>query len=143
MKAASVEEKVFDEIQIGSHVSFPVTVNHQTVKEFAGLSGDYNPLHMDPTYAKETEFSQPICHGALINAFFSQLVGMHLPGKYCLYLSQESVFRKPVFLPSRLTIQGTVIAKSDSTRILTIQTQARNAKEEILVDGVAKVKVLR
>jgi len=79
------------------------------VYEFAKLSGDYNPLHMDENYSKSTKFNKRVCHGLLLTSFFSQLVGMHLPGKNALYLSQTVKFMSPCFIDEEICIESEII----------------------------------
>jgi acyl dehydratase len=61
----------------------------EDVAAFAAISGDFSPLHMDDEYARGTEFGGRVVHGLLVGSLFSQLVGMHLPGKQALYLGQD------------------------------------------------------
>ena len=131
----------FDEIKIGLEYKFTEMITESHLDSFANLSGDYNPLHMDAGYAKTTRFKKRICHGMLLASFFSKLVGMHMPGKNALYFSQTLNFQAPCYIGDEVIIQGEVIDKSDSTRIITIKTLIHNNKGVCLVDGVAKVLV--
>lgn len=130
-----------DDIEPGLKKQFMVTVSNQMVDEFAKLSGDYNPLHMDDNYAKSTKFGQRICHGMLLASFFSKLVGMYIPGERSLYFSQSLKFSSPCFVGETITIQGTVLSKSISTRIITLETIITNNSGDYLVKGEAKILV--
>ena len=132
----------FDEINVGQKASFQIQITNKMIEKFAELSGDYNPLHMDEIHAQNSKFHQRICHGMLLGSFFSQLVGMHLPGKKCLYLSQNLNFHNPCHVSDVITIQGIVKEKSDSTKILEIDTTIMNQKDILLVDGIARVMVI-
>ena len=105
----------FEEISIGQKVSFDLQITKEMVEKFAEVSGDYNPLHMDENYAKNSQFKQRISHGMLLGSFFSQLVGMHIPGKKCLYLSQNLNFHNPCYIDDEIFVDGTVKQKSNST----------------------------
>lgn len=129
------------DIELGLKKQFVVTVSNSMVQEFAKLSGDYNPLHMDANYAKSTKFERRICHGMLLASFFSRLVGMYLPGEKSLYFSQSLKFLSPCFVGEKITVQGTVISKSLSTRIITLKTVITNDSGDNLVNGEAKVMV--
>jgi len=131
----------FEQIKIGQTVEFAEKITQTRLDDFAKLSGDYNPLHMDTNYAANTRFEKQICHGMLLASFFSKLVGMHMPGKNALYFSQTLNFQAPCYIGDEVIIQGEVIDKSDSTRIITIKTLIHNNKGVCLVDGVAKVLV--
>jgi len=134
-------EYKFNEITIGTKEKFTVQLTEKMMSEFATLSGDFNPLHVNENYAATTRFKKPICHGMLLGAFFSRLVGMFLPGKNALYFSQTMNFETPCFAGDTITIEGEVVDKSDSTRIVTLKTTAYNQQRQRLVDGVAKVIV--
>ncbi len=134
-------EYTFDEIMLGVKVKFTVHITESTINEFARISGDYNPLHMDEQYAAKTQFGKRVCHGMLLASFFSRLVGMYMPGKNALYFSQTLNFQTPCFVGDKVTIEGEVIDKSQSTRIITIKTTAYNQVGKCLVDGIAKVIV--
>ncbi|WP_268544173.1 MaoC family dehydratase [Candidatus Nitrosotenuis cloacae] len=131
----------FDEIKIGTKARFTVTIDENMITDFASVSGDYNPLHMDENYARTTNFKKRVCHGMLLGSFFSRLVGMHLPGKNSLYFSQTLNFQAPCFVGETVFIEGEVTDKSESTRIITIKTVAYDHLGKCLVDGIAKVMV--
>ena len=133
----------FDEISIGQRASFGMRITKVMIEKFAELSGDYNPLHMDENYAKNSQFEQRISHGMLLGSFFSQLVGMHIPGKKCLYLSQNLNFHNPCYIDDEIIVEGIVKQKSDSTRMLEIEITIRNKKNLLLVDGIARVMVTK
>ena len=134
-------EHKFEEIKIGTKKKFNEKIDGSKLETFAKLTGDYNPLHMDEKYAARTKFGKRICHGMLLASFFSKLVGMYLPGKNALYFSQTLNFQAPCYLGDEVTIEGEIIDKSDSTRIITIKTLINNQTGNCLVDGIAKVIV--
>ena len=130
-----------ENIHVGEEATFRRSFTEEDVDTFASLSGDYNPLHVDETYASTTIFKQRLVHGMLLGSLCSRLVGMYLPGKRCLYLSQDLVFKKPVFLHDMVEVTGTVIAKSVVTKILTLKISITRTSEEMVV-GNARVQVL-
>lgn len=136
------QQRRFDEIQVGEQASFEILVDDVLVDRFATLTGDVNPLHMDQGYAERSMFSGRIAHGMLLASHFSTLVGMYLPGAYALYLSQEVRFLKPVHIGETVCILGKVLAASAASRVLTLQTQVRNAGDELIVDGEARVMIV-
>ena len=137
----NAKEYKFKDIKIGQKEKFQIIITKSLINEFAQISGDFNPLHMDEQYTNLTPFKQRICHGMLLASFFSQLVGMYLPGKNGLYFSQSLKFISPCFINDIITIEGEVIDKSNSTKIITLKTTI-NSSGKCLVDGLAKV-VLR
>ena len=140
----SSNSKQFTEIKEADSAAFKVVITKELVEKFAALSGDANPLHMDEEYAAATSFKQRVAHGMIGGALFSRLVGMHLPGKYCLYLSQTMNFKKPIFLESEVEVVGEVIKKTDAFQTLEINTFVRDAQTgENLIEGKALIKLLK
>lgn len=141
MRERCAREMEYEAIHIGDSVEFSREVSTADVDNFAELTGDFNPIHMDEQYASETRFKGRIVHGMLVGSLFSTLVGMYLPGKKSLYLSQSFAFKKPLRLGTRVKVKGSVIGKVDALKILVIKTEARNENDEIVVEGEAKVRV--
>jgi len=134
-------DHTFEDIQIGQKKEFTEKIDEARIDDFAKISGDYNPLHMDQEYASKTSFKRRVCHGMLIAAFFSKLIGMHIPGKNSVYFSQSLNFQSPSYIGDNITIIGEVIDKSQATRIITLKTTAVNQSGKCLIDGIAKVIV--
>lgn len=134
------EEHKLEEIEIGQKKKFSIKVTESMVNEFAKISGDFNPLHMDEQYAKSTKFGRRLCHGMLLASFFSKMVGMYLPGKNALYFSQTLNFRLPCFINDEVIVEGEVTQKMAS-RIMELKTAIYNQEGKCLVDGIAKVMV--
>ena len=130
-----------DSIKIGQKQSFSQIITKSLIDDFAKLSGDYNPLHMDEKYASKTSFEKRVCHGMLLASFFSKLIGMYLPGKNALYFSQSLQFRSPCFIDDEIFVEGEVLEKSNSTRIITVKTTIEKNPGVCLVDGLAKIIV--
>ncbi|MEK7551819.1 MAG: MaoC family dehydratase [Patescibacteria group bacterium] len=131
----------YTEIKVGDSYSFSEIVTADKVYEFARLTGDYNPLHVNLKFGKRSIFGNNIAHGMFVASFFSKLIGMYCPGERSLYLSQTLNFRKPVFFNDKITVNGTVTDKADSFNIVSIKMEI--SKEGIvLVDGIAMIKVL-
>jgi len=136
-----VSSMTFESIKLGQTVQFEIKIDEITLNDFAKLSGDYNPLHMDDDYAKSTKFGKRVCHGMLLASYLSRLVGMYLPGKNALYFSQTLNFRLPCFIGDQIVIKGEVIEKHETTKIITLKTTMVNQTGQCLIDGLAKVLV--
>lgn len=130
----------FSEIKIGSKYGFKRSFSNDDILAFARLSGDFNPLHINPDHGQKI-FVQNIVHGMLVSSLFSTLVGMYCPGTNCLYLSQEIEFMKPVYPNQKVIVKGTVINKVEALKILNLKTEIL-IKGTTAVKGYAKVKVL-
>jgi acyl dehydratase len=134
-------EYTFDEIEIGLKKDFQIKITESLVNDFAKISGDFSPIHMNENYAKGTIFKKRIVHGMLLSSLLSRIQGMYLPGKHALYFSQSLNFRNPCFIDDTITVSGTVIAKSESTKILKIESIIKNQNNEIIVSGIGRVIV--
>jgi 3-hydroxybutyryl-CoA dehydratase len=138
---ATLEQYKLNDIQLGLKKKFKVNVTESMANEFAKLTGDYAPIHMDEEYARTTNFNHRICHGMLLGSFFSRLIGMHLPGKNGLLLSYSIKHLLPCFLNQEIIVEGIVVAKSDATRIITLKATISDNSSSLLVDGLLKVLV--
>jgi 3-hydroxybutyryl-CoA dehydratase len=138
---ATLEQYRLNDIQVGLKKKFKVNVTESMANEFAKLTGDYAPIHMDEEYARTTNFNRRICHGMLLGSFFSRLIGMHLPGKNALLLSYSIKHLLPCFLNQEIIVEGIVVAKSDATRIITLKATISDNSSNLLVDGLLKVLV--
>src|ERR1051326_8645955 len=131
-------EWTFPQISVGQSHEIERTFTAEDADQFAQLSGDFSPLHMDAEYARSAEFEGRVVHGMLLASLFSQLVGMWLPGKHALYLGHDLAFRRPVYTDERVRAVAKVVSKTASTRTITLQTEIRNAQDKVAVSGTAK-----
>ena len=130
-----------DTIEVGREYAFTRAISPEDIAIFARLTGDNNPLHTNPVYGAESPFGKNIAHGMLAGSLFSTLVGMHCPGEKSLYVSQTLNFKKPIFPGDMLTVKGTIVAKNESIRLVTLKTEILK-DDVVMITGEAKVKVL-
>lgn len=138
-----VVERPFEEIEIGETASVTKMISEADIVNFAGIIGDFNPIHVNPEYAKNTMFGERIAHGMLTASFISTLVGCCLPGINALYLSQEVKFVKPVRVGDTITAEAEVIEKIEAKRRIVMKTVVKNQRDEIVIDGKATVMVMK
>ena len=136
-----LSEYTFDEIEIGLTKQFQITITESMIDDFAKLTGDFSPIHMDKDYASTTTFEKQVVDGMLLASFLSKIVGMYLPGKHALYFSQSLDFRQPCFIGDTITVSSIVIDKSPSTKILKIESKITNQVGKILLSGIGRVIV--
>ena len=134
-------EYSFDEIKLGMQKSFKVDISKNMLDVFGRDTGDYNPLHMSEEYASSTSFKKRVCSGMFLSSFFSRLVGMYLPGKHALHISQSLNFVNPCFIGETITVEGKVIDKSPATKIIKLETTITNESGKRIIDGKAQVIV--
>lgn len=128
----------FHTLRTGDRVSFEALLDRDKVLTFARITGDHNPLHVDADHGRASEFGGNIVHGALANALFSTVVGMYLPGRDALYLSQNSQFLRPIPVGSSVTVHAEVVQISEPLRLVTLSTEIRLPNGEVAVKGEAK-----
>jgi acyl dehydratase len=133
--------KPFADLKQGDTVRWRHEVTAEEVDSFARLSGDVNPLHLDDAFAEERGFRGRVVYGALVNAFISRILGTELPGPGCLWLSQTTRFAKPVYVADPIEVVVRVTHKSESLRMLVLETTVQNLRGETLLQGEAKVSV--
>ena len=134
-------ELTFEQIEIGHTKEFQIKVTESLVNDFAKLSGDFNPIHINEDFAKSKKFKGKIVHGMLLASFLSRMVGMYLPGKHALYLSQSLEFHNPCFINDEITVSSIVNEKSESTKIIRIDSKILNNKNEVLLNGTGRIIV--
>jgi 3-hydroxybutyryl-CoA dehydratase len=141
MKSQNIAQYRLDDIRPGLTKNFKIKVTESMTEEFAKLTGDYSPLHMEEEYARTTNFGHRICHGMLVGSFFSRLVGMYLPGKYGLLLSHSLRHLLPCFLDQEIKVEGRVVDKSSATGIITVSASVTDSFGKIIINGTLKVLV--
>ncbi len=138
----------FDDYSEGDSASCSKTITEADVVLFAGISGDFNPLHVNEQFAKTQIFGTRVVHGAFSSALISAVLGVHLFGPGALYASQKVVFKKPVYIGDTLTAVATITkkytkeGKSGTLQFLDVETKVLNQKDEVVIDGEAQVLVM-
>src|SRR5688572_14883208 len=130
------------ELNIGDTLSTGQLVRDELIREFADVSGDYNPIHLDEEIAKKTRFGRRIAHGMLSGAFISAVLGFEFSERSIVYLSQTMKFTAPVFIGDRVTATATVLNIREDKPIVTLETLCTNQNGEIVVTGEAAVMIL-
>lgn len=121
----------------GQSASFTKTISEADVVLFAGISGDFNPLHINEEYARQSRFGRRIAHGVLSAGLISGVLGMQLPGPGAIYLKQDLRFLAPVFIGDTITATVKVLSYRDDKDVLTLQTECTNQRGEKVVTGEA------
>jgi len=115
-------------------------VTDKMVHQFAEMSGDHNPIHLDDAYAAQTRFKKRIAHGMIVGALISRSLVEGI-GKGGIYLSQSMKFVNPVFIDDTLKIQLKVTGLRKESHIATIETNAVKSTGEMVVKGEAIILV--
>ena len=132
----------FVDINVGLEESFNVRVSSEKLDKFLKISGDINPLHTDAEYSKSKGFSDRVVYGMLTSSFFSTLVGVYLPGKYCILQGVDIQFSKPVYIDDILTITGKVSYVNEAYKQLEIKAVIINQDNKKVSKATIKVGVI-
>lgn len=127
--------------RIGENVQVSKTISETDVYLFAGISGDFNPVHVNKVEAEDSIFGKQIAHGFLVGSLLSNAIGMRLPGPGTIYMEQDMKFKKPVHIGDTVTAKLEVSEiLNEEKRILKLTTQVVNQHGELVIDGYAVVK---
>jgi 3-hydroxybutyryl-CoA dehydratase len=131
--------KSYDELQIGEEASFTKTITETDVYLFAGISGDFNPMHVNEEFAKTTPFKTRIAHGALPQSLIAPVLGTKLPGLGTVAVEISCRFKAPTFFGDTITAKAKVSEKMEKKRWVRMALTWTNQRGETIADGEAVV----
>ena len=135
-----MSELAYEDIKVGDEASLTRTITEVHIVNYAGLTGDMNPVHVDAEHAAQSMFGERIAHGMLVAGLISAVLGMQLPGPNSIYLGQDLSFVGPVKIGDTVKVTVTVTEKRDDKRIIKLRTTATNQRGEMVLDGSAVIK---
>ena len=135
-----MSELAYEDIKVGDEASLTRTITEVHIVNYAGLTGDMNPMHMDHEHAAQSIFGERIAHGMLVAGLISAVLGTQLPGPNSIYLGQDLSFTAPVKIGNTVRVTVTVTSKRDDKRIIKLRTTAVNQRREMVIDGTAVIK---
>jgi 3-hydroxybutyryl-CoA dehydratase len=124
-----------DLLEVGQAAELSRTVSESDVYGFAGITGDFNPVHIDAVAAAESRFGERVAHGILAAALISAVIGMKLPGAGTIYLSQSLRFTAPVRFGDTVTARVEVTGVDREKNRVTLATSCVNQKGEVVAKG--------
>ena len=129
-------------LKVGDVFTTSRLVTDELIRQFAEVSGDYNPIHLDEEFAKNTRFGKRIAHGMLSGAFISAVLGNEFRDMKIVYLSQTMKFTAPVFIGDTITTTATVTNIREEKQIVTCETICTNQTGQTVVTGESKIMLL-
>ena len=138
-EGSGVKRLEWDEIHVGMKASFSRRLTDDDMLQFATLSGDVNPLHVDDAYAHAAGYSGRVVYGMLTSTLYSRLVGMHLPGELSLLHGMHIELVSPAFVGDSLVVEGEVVHLSEAFR--RIELRARITRDDGQLISKAKISV--
>lgn len=132
--------KTVQEMNIGDTASFTKSVTDYDVYSMAGITGDFNPAHINTLYAVETPFKERIAHGVLSVSLISGVLGTQLPGPGVIFIGQVCDFKRPVYVGDTITATVEVVRKDEARNRVWLRTYCTNQHGELVMDGEAEVR---
>jgi 3-hydroxybutyryl-CoA dehydratase len=123
----------------GDGFSFERFITAEDVRQFAGIVGDTNPIHLDAAYAEKSSFKGRIVHGAFLAGLISKVLGVDFPGEGTIYISQNTIFKRPVFVNSAVKVEVKVTGVNAEKRRLVLDTTVLNSEGRVCLAGSAEI----
>lgn len=128
----SVRDLSYESIREGTGVARQYTIAPEVYARFLEAFEDCSPIHVDDAYARERGFQGKVMHGAILNGFVSNFVGVHFPGRRALMLSVDLRYANPSYLGDVLEIRARVVQKVDSRQVILLTMQLENLTQGTL-----------
>jgi 3-hydroxybutyryl-CoA dehydratase len=131
--------KSYHQLKIGEEASFTKTITETDVYLFAGISGDFNPMHVNEEFAKKTPFKTRIAHGALPQSLIAPVLGMKLPGLGTIAVEISCRFKAPVFFGDTIMATARVVEKIEKKQWVRMALIWTNQHGKPIAEGEAVV----
>ena len=124
-------------LTVGQKATRSLTLTQDHVSGYAALTGDYNPLHFEESFAEKTRFGRPVVQGGLTTGLLHALVAMDMPGPGTVFLSQDWKFTAPVFIGDRITSNVEVLTVHDKKPVCQLKVEVTRQDGEVVLVGEA------
>ncbi len=128
-----MNEYRWSDIALGLKAEFTASFTPEMMRQYAEISGDYNPLHVDPEYARSHGYKDGVVFGMMTSSLYSQLVGMFLPGKFALLQGMDIDFNGPCYAEDKLLVTGDVSYMNEPFRRFEIRARIRRIEDNKLI----------
>ena len=128
-----------NEFKRGEKAELSKSISESDIYLYAGITGDFNPAHVNQVYAEKTYFKSRVAHGLLSAGFISAVIGTILPGPGTIYLKQELSFIAPVYIGDTITAFVEVLDVNVSKNRVLLKTICRNQENKLIIEGQALV----
>jgi 3-hydroxybutyryl-CoA dehydratase len=129
----------YDELDVGMSATFAKTITETDIYLFAGISGDFNPMHVNEEFARTTPFGRRIAHGALPQCLIAPVLGMKLPGLGTVAVEMSVRFKAPTYPGDTITARATVAEKLPERRWVRMDCEWTNQDGKVIATGTALV----
>lgn len=134
-----IENRPFDQLKLGDRASLLRTLEIKDIELFAVMSGDVNPAHVDPDFARDDVFHKVIAHGMWSGTLISTVLGTMLPGPGTIYLSQSLRFLHPIGVGDTVRVSVEVVELHPENHRVKLDCRVTNQNDEMVVTGLAEV----
>lgn len=131
--------KVIEQLNVGDIAEFGKTISEADIYLYAGITGDFNPAHLNESYAEGTYFKTRIAHGMLSAGLISAVLANHLPGPGTIYLKQDLNFLAPVHIGDTITARVEILELIPEKNRVRLKTVCLNQKGVQVLEGEAVV----
>ena len=131
--------KTIEELSVGQSARFSKTITETDIYLYAGISGDFNPAHVNEEFAQGTFFKTRIAHGMLSAGLISAVIGTLLPGPGSIYMRQTLNFLAPVKVGDTVTAVAEVEEIIADKKRVRLKTTCVNQEGTTVIDGEALV----
>ena len=132
----------FEDIQVGDKATFSKTMTESDIFAFSAITGDFNPIHVDVEFAKESIFKQRVVHGMLTAGLVDQTL-THIGGAGNVHLSQFVKFMAPVHIGDTVTVTSEVANKDAAKNRVTVKSTVTNQAGKTVLEGEALIMIPR
>jgi acyl dehydratase len=130
-------------LRIGQAATRTKTVTDDDLRAYAGITGDYNPLHFDDAFAAGTRFGRRVAQGGIAAGLLNALVAMDLPGPGTVFMNQTLTYRAPTYVGDTLTARVEVLELKPTKPVCRLKFSVTNGCGEIVLDAEAWTYTLR
>jgi len=138
-KIEHIENRTYDEIAVGDSARLARTLRPEDIQMFAIMSGDFNPTHVDPEYARSSAFREVVAHGMWGGALISNVLGTQFPGPGTVYVGQTLNFARQVRIGDTITVNITCRRKFDHNHHIVFDCLCTNQDGQTVIEGSAEV----
>ena len=131
----------YEALEVGMAAELERTITAADIDDFARITGDTNPVHVDEEAARASRFGERIAHGMLTAGLVSAVLGTRLPGPGCIYMGQTLRFSRPVPIGTTLTARAEVIELIPEKRRVRLATTCRDQEGNVVLEGEALLMV--
>lgn len=138
----SIKRKLFQDINVGEKATFSKTLTEADMFAFSGITGDFNPIHVDAEFSKNSIFKRRVIHGMMTSGMINTTLTL-LHGSGGIHLSQMLKFTAPVFIGDTVTVNSEVISKDPGKDRITIKSTLVKQDGTVVIEGESLLLIPR